>query len=100
MSAVLPTDKTLVNRAGVDHSAPADMSTVKDTDLLLINRAGVDYKCTFADWKKSTTPPIGIPSSLVVADVAGGARFAGVNFPVTLTLDSEATPVSTKALKA
>jgi hypothetical protein len=67
MSTVQPTDKTLVNRAGVDHSAPADMSTVQDTDLLLINRAGVDYKCTFADWKASqasiNTPSITSPSN-------------------------------------
>ena len=99
MSTVQPTDKTLVNRAGVDHSAPADMSTVKDTDLLLINRAGVDYKCTFADWKNSQTkaPDVG---AVTLADVAGGARFTSTAFPVSATMTDDGTPTSTKKLKA
>ena len=99
MSAVLPTDKTLVNRAGVDHSAPADMSTVQDTDLLLINRAGVDYKCTFADWKNSQSKPPNV-DAVTLADVAGGARFTSVAFPVSATMTDDGTPTSTKKLKA
>ena len=99
MSAVLPTDKTLVNRAGVDHSAPADMSTVQDTDLLLINRAGVDYKCTFADWKNSQGKPPSV-GAVTLADVAGGARFTSVAFPVSATMTDDGTPTSTKGLKA
>ena len=99
MSTVQPTDKTLVNRAGVDHSAPADMSTVQDTDLLLINRAGVDYKCTFADWKNSqgTPPDVG---AVTLADVAGGDRFTSVAFPVSATMTDDGKPTSTKKLKA
>ena len=99
MSTVQPTDKTLVNRAGVDHSAPADMSTVQDTDLLLINRAGVDYKCTFADWKASQTkaPDVG---AVTLADVAGGSRFTSTAFPVSATMTEDGVPVSTKKLKA
>jgi hypothetical protein len=99
MSTVQPTDKTLVNRAGVDHSAPADMSTVQDTDLLLINRAGVDYKCTFLDWKNSQTkaPDVG---AVTLADVAGGSRFTSTAFPVSATMTDDGLPVSTKKLKA
>jgi hypothetical protein len=99
MSAVLPTDKTLVNRAGVDHSAPADMSTVQDTDLLLINRAGVDYKCTYLDWKNSQSkaPDVG---AVTLADVAGGSRFTSTAFPVSATMTEDGLPVSTKKLKA
>ena len=99
MSAVLPTDKTLVNRAGVNHSASADMSTVQDTDLLLVNRAGVDYKCTFADWKNSQVKP---PNSgaVTLADVAGGDRFTSVAFPVSATMTEDGVPTSTKKLKA
>jgi hypothetical protein len=99
MSTVQPTDKTLVNRAGVDYSAPADMSTVQDTDLLLINRAGVDYKCTFLDWKNSQkkAPDVG---AVTLADVAGGARFTGTAFPVSATMTDDGLPVSTKKLKA
>jgi hypothetical protein len=99
MSTVQPTDKTLVNRAGVDHSAPADMSTVQDTDLLLINRAGVDYKCTFLDWKNSQSkaPDVG---AVTLADVAGGSRFTSVSFPVSATMTENGIPASTKKLKA
>ena len=99
MSAVLPTDKTLVNRAGVDHSASADMSTVQDADLLLINRAGVDYKCTFADWKNSQkkAPDVG---AVTLADVAAGDRFTSVAFPVSATMTEDGVPTSTKKLKA
>ena len=99
MSAVLPTDKTLVNRAGVDHSSPADMSTVQDTDLLLINRAGVDYKCTFLDWKNSQSKPPNV-GAVTLADVAGGDRFTGVAFPVSATMTEDGVPTSTKKLKA
>ena len=99
MSAVQPTDKTLVNRAGIDHSAPADMSTVKDTDLLLINRAGVDYKCTFADWKSSQAKPPSV-GAVTLADVAGGARFTSTAFPVSATMTDDGAPTSTKKLKA
>ena len=99
MSTVKPTDKTLVNRAGVDHSAPADMSTVKDTDLLLINRAGVDYKCTFADWKNSQVKPPDV-GAVTLADVAGGDRFTSVAFPVSATMTDDGIPTSTKKLKA
>jgi hypothetical protein len=100
MSTVNPaTDKTLVSRAGVDYSAPADMSTVQDTDLLLINRAGVDYKCTFADWKASQTkaPNVG---TVTLSDVAGGARFTSTAFPVSATMVEDGTPKSDKKLKA
>ena len=99
MSTVQPTDKTLVNRAGVDHSAPADMSTVQDTDLLLINRAGVDYKCTFLDWKNSQSKPPDV-DAVTLADVPGGARFTSVAFPVSATLVDDGIPTSTKKLKA
>ena len=99
MSTVQPTDKTLVNRAGVDHSAPADMSTVQDTDLLLINRAGVDYKCTFLDWKNSQSkaPDVG---AVTLSDVAGGSRFTSAAFPVSATMTEDGIPASTKKLKA
>ena len=99
MSTVNPTDKVLVNRAGIDHSTPAAMSTVKDTDLLLINRAGVDYKCTFADWKNSQkkAPDVG---AVTLADVAGGARFTSTAFPVSATMTEDGIPTSTKKLKA
>jgi hypothetical protein len=99
MSTVKPTDKVLVNRAGIDHSTPADMSTVKDTDLLLINRAGVDYNCTFADWKNSQkrAPDVG---SVTLADVAGGGRFTSTAFPVSATMTDDGLPTSTKKLKA
>ena len=99
MSTVTPTDKVLVNRAGVDHSAPADMSTVQDTDLLLINRAGVDYKCTFADWKNSQSKPPDV-GAVTLADVAGGDRFTSVAFPVSATMTDDGIPTSTKKLKA
>ena len=109
MSTVQPTDKTLVNRAGVDHSAPADMSTVQDTDILLINRAGVDYKCTFADWKASQVS-VNKPSLVTPADGATdlstaptftssafsgtGATHANSDWQVTLKTDTGfASPV-------
>ena len=109
MSTVNPTDKVLVNRAGIDHSAPADMSTVKDTDLLLINRAGVDYKCTFADWKASqtsiSTPTITSPAAgatnlgktptFTSSAFAGpGTTHASSDWQVTLATDTAfASPV-------
>jgi hypothetical protein len=99
MSTVQPTDKTLVNRAGVDHSAPADMSTVQDTDLLLINRAGVDYKCTFKDWKDSQTKPPAI-ASVTLADSPEAGRFTSGTFRSTVVMTDEGIPASSKGIKA
>ena len=75
------------------------MSTLQDTDLLLINRAGVEYKCTFADFKKGllTAPDVG---AITLADVAGGARFTSVAFPISTTMTNNGSPISTKKLKA
>jgi hypothetical protein len=99
MSTVQPTDKTLVNRAGTDYSAPADMSTVQDTDLLLINRSGTDYKCTFADWKASQVKAPDV-NTVTLSDVAGGARFTNTAFPVSATMVEDGLPKSDKKLKA
>lgn len=99
MSTVKPTDKVLVNRAGTDHSAPADMSTVQDTDLLLVNRGGVDYKCTFKDWKDSQIVPPNI-KTVTISNVAGGKRFTSTAFPVSVVMLTNGTPASTKALRA
>ena len=99
MSTVNPTDKVLVNRAGIDHSAPSDMITVQDTDLLLTNRTGADYKCTFADWKNSQSKPPDV-GAVTLADVTGGDRFTSTAFPVSATMTDDGTPTSTKKLKA
>ena len=76
MSTVQPTDKTLVNRAGVDYSTPVGtlMATIQDTDLLLVNRAGVDYKCSGLDFKAAMVPPTTInkPSITSPANNATG----------------------------
>lgn len=100
MSTVQPTDRVLVNRAGIDYSAPADMSTVQDADLLLINRAGVDYKCTFADWKASQSKAPDVGTVTLADDAPGGNRFTSQTFTSTVTMTDDGTPASTKGIKA
>ena len=83
MSAVNPTDKVLVNRAGIDYSKSADslMADILDTDHLLVNRGGVDYKCTGADFKDAMKQPATIdkPAITAPADAAVGVG-TGPNF--------------------
>lgn len=81
MSTVNPTDKVLVNRAGVDYSKSADslMADILDTDHLLVNRGGVDYKCTGADFKDAMKPPATIDKPIILAP----ADDAGITDPST-----------------
>ena len=99
MSTVKPTDKVLVNRAGIDHSTPVAMSTVQDTDLLLVNRAGVDYKCTYKDWKasQSKAPAIG---GVTLADSPEAGRFTSGTFATTVTGYDAGSPAATVGMKA
>jgi hypothetical protein len=75
------------------------MSTVHDTDLLMVNRAGVEYKCTFADLRHSLLIHTDV-NAVTLADVAGGARFTSVAFPVSATMTNDGFPPSVKKLKA
>jgi len=92
------TDKVLVYRDSTSYSTSADMSTVNSTDLLIVNRSGTDYKCTFADWQASQSVAPSI-DSVTLADVNGGNRFTGVSFPLTVTMDNNGIPTSTKRIK-
>jgi len=100
MSTVNPTsDEVLVYRSGTAYSTTADMSTVNNSDLIIVNRSGTDYKCTFADWQSSQLDEPSI-DSVSIANVSGGGRFTSTSFPVTLTMDDDGNPASTKQLKA
>ena len=92
------TDKVVVNRNGTSYSTSADMSTVNNTDLLIVNRGGTDYKCTFADWAASQAAPPAI-DSVTISNVSGGGRFTSTDFPLTITMDNDGVPASTKKIK-
>ena len=91
MSAVNPTDKALVNRAGIDYSKSADslMADILDTDYLLVNRGGVDYKCTGADFKDAMKPPVTIDKPAITApadaavDVGTDPNFVATAYATT-----------------
>ena len=92
------TDKVLVNRSGTSYQTSSDMSTVNNTDLLIVNRSGTDYKCTFADWAASQASPPAI-DSVTISNVSGGGRFTSTDFPLTITMDNDGVPASTKRIK-
>lgn len=92
------TDKVLVYRTGTNYSTSTDMSTVNNTDLLIVNRGGTDYKCTYADWAASQATPPAI-DSVSISNVSGGGRFTSTDFPLTITMDNDGIPASTKKIK-
>jgi hypothetical protein len=92
------TDKVLIHRSGTNYSTSIDMSTVNNTDLLIVNRDGTDYKCTYADWAASQSSPPAI-DSVTISNVSGGGRFTSTDFPLTITMDSDGVPASTKKIK-
>ena len=98
-------DSVLVNRSGTDYritGATLKAGSYLDTDWFLTNRGGVDYRADGASLRSLLTP-VGDPpviGSVVLSDVAGGARFTSTAFPVVTTMTDDGTPTSTKSIKA